>query len=109
MKHYLSSKDYIPKGLIGEIDRKTSWLMESGLHHFYETFDAFCQKLQEKIRSNYFDEDDIQPITLQHMMGPFKSCICLFLLALIILVIEISVHKYNNMRRNRRIGSRISS
>lgn len=102
VNYYLKSKQPIPERLINDINNKTSLMMESGIHQFYRDFATFLRKLRSEMYI-YYNSDDVQPITMQHMIIPLILLLCLLTLGAIVLAIEIIVHKYN-MRRNLRIS-----
>lgn len=91
-----------PKRMIDKIETTRSAIRESGFQHFYESFASFLSGFYGGSFSS-LDEDDLQALTVEQLMNALLLCLMLFVLAFILLLIEIIIYKFN-IWKNRRVA-----
>lgn len=96
-QYYLASDQYVPERMLRKVDKVTSSMMESGLHHFYRTFAEFRSKFSQR-PNEHQDTDDILVLEIDQMIRPMKIIFCLWGLATVLFITEVIVHKWNKWR-----------
>lgn len=92
---YLQSDHYVPERLLNKIDKRTSAMMENGMHQFYTSFTNFLRKLfaRQFARS---DDDDSQALTMSQLKRPMIFIFGLWGVAIIVFIAEIIIFKWKN-------------
>lgn len=101
--YYLTSNKYVPERMKNKIDKRTSSIMENGLHQFYENLSAYLEKLRaQKLLNSEEDDGNNHAINMGDLKSALMFCAYVLMFAWFMLLLEVIMYK-QQMRRNRRV------
>lgn len=88
------SEHYVPNTVLKSIDRKSSLMMSSGLHHFYTKYSEFMMEMRSKIEHREENDEESQALTMEQLQRPLVVIFYLWGGSLGIFIIEILIYHF---------------